>query len=466
VVSLRILNEEELLRNAVDLSDKEARYIALEALKAGVDAVDPRNAVKNFVRSDGYVLKIGNEDLSFNLNGVGRVVVVGGGKASGAMAEALEEVLDDRLDAGFVNVLKGTGADFKVRRVQLNEAGHPIPDEAGLEGSRKIIELLQGLHESDLVFCLISGGGSALMPLPAEGISLQDKKNVTNMLVNRSPATIEEINAVRKHLSVLKGGQLARLAYPATLISLILSDIVGDPLGSIASGPTAPDPTTFNDAVAVLKRYNLWADVPEPVHKRLEAGLRGDIPETPKPGDKVFDKTHNIIVGNNRLAASAACREAQKHGLHTLLLSSLIEGEARHVGTAYAGIAKEVVASGHPVQKPAAIIAGGETTVTVTGEGRGGRNQELTLSAALKMIGLKGAVIASIGTDGLDGPTDAAGAVVDGQTFNRARCMGLNPLDYLKKNDSYTFFKKLNDNIITGPTKTNVNDLAIIVVLR
>jgi len=457
-----IINEEELLGNAVLNEDREARRAILTILKAALYSVDPRVAITNHVRRTNSLLRIGN--MTFDLDGFERIFVVGGGKAGGAMAKALEEIVGDKLTEGFVNVLRGTKSSFKTRKILLNEAGHPIPDEDGVEGARRIIQLAHKAGERDLVICLISGGGSALMPLPAAGITLQDKQELTDALL-KCGATIDEINAVRKHVSGLKGGQLAEAAYPAALVSLILSDVVGDPLGTIASGPAAPDTTTFNDAISILKKYDLWKNVaPKVVKKRLEAGLRGEIPETPKPGDEVFEKTHNVIVGNNRTAALAACQEAKELGFNSLLLSSMVEGEARHVGTAYAGIMKEILDSNNPIPKPAVVIAGGETTVTVTGRGKGGRNQELVLSASLKMEGLRGVAIASIGTDGVDGPTDAAGAVADGQTLARAHDKKLDPKEFLTNNDSYHFFLKRGDLIFTGPTGTNVNDLTVLVV--
>jgi len=457
-----IVNEEELLGNAVLNEDIEARRAILTILKAALNPVDPRVAITNHVRRTNNLLRI--DDVTYNLDGFERIFVVGGGKAGGAMAEALEGIVGDRITVGLVNALRGSKSSVKTRKILLNEAGHPLPDEDGVEGARKIIQLADKAGERDLVICLISGGGSALMPLPAAGITLQDKRELTDALL-RCGATIDEINAVRKHVSGLKGGQLAEAAYPATLVSLILSDVVGDPLDTIASGPTAPDTTTFNDAISILKKYDLWKNVvPKTVKKRLEAGLRGEIPETPKPGDEVFDKTHNVIVGNNRTAALAACQEAKELGFNSLLLSSMVEGEARHVGTVYAGIMKEILDFSNPVPKPAVVIAGGETTVTVTGCGKGGRNQELVLSASLKIEGLRGVAIASVGTDGVDGPTDAAGAMADGQTIMRARDKRLDPKEFLMNNDSYHFFSKLGDLIFTGPTGTNVNDLTVLVV--
>ena len=457
-----IQNREEILRNAASSEDREARRVALNLLEAALRSIDPRTVIRSHVHRVVNTLRI--NDLTLDLNQFERVIVVGGGKACGAMAEELEMILGDYLTEGYVNVLQGTKRQFKTRKIVLNEAGHPIPDEAGLKGAERILQLADKADERDLVICLISGGGSALMPLPAGDITLRDKQALTDTLL-RCGATINEINAVRKHISRLKGGQLARAAHPATVISLILSDVVGDPLDTIASGPTAPDNTTFNDAVTVLRKYGLWKDAPKSIKQWLEAGLRGEIKETPKPGDKIFAKTYNIIVGNNRLAALAAYQKAEELGFNTLLLSTMIEGEARHVGTVYAGIMREIVSSGYPIKKPAVVVAGGETTVTVKGRGKGGRNQELVLSACLGIEGARGVVVASIGTDGIDGPTDAAGAIADGQTLRRARDRGLNPTDFLENNDSYHFFSQLGDLIFTGPTNTNVNDIAVMVIL-
>jgi len=458
-----IVNGEKLSKNALFEDDRKARETTLAILEAALKAVDPREVIRANVHVTDHTLHVGG--LVFDLEAYRRVFVVGGGKASGAMAEALEETVGDAITEGFVNVLRGTKSGFKTRRIFLNEAGHPIPDEAGVFGAKKIMQLVEKPEENDLVICLISGGGSALMPFPAVGITLQDKQRLTDALL-KCGATIDEINAVRKHISDLKGGNLARKAYPATLVSLILSDVVGDNLHTIASGPTTPDATTFEDAVSILKKYGLWeGTVPESIKSRLKAGLERNIPETPKPGDKVFDRTHHVIVGNNRLAAATACRKAESLGFNSLLLSTMIEGEARHVGTAYAGIVREIAASNRPVSKPAVVVAGGETTVTVTGQGKGGRNQELVLSASLKIGGLRGVVVASIGTDGIDGPTDAAGAVADGQTTARAWGMGLIPEQFLSNNDSYGFFSKTSDLIFTGPTGTNVTDLAVMVVV-
>ena len=280
---MMIINQEELLENAVLNEDKEARKAVLTILEAALHSVDPRVAIRNHVCRTNNLLRI--DDTTFDLNKFENIFVVGGGKAGGAMAEALETALGKRLSKGYVNVLRGTKSVFKTQKIFLNEAGHPIPDEDGVKGARKIIQLVSEASENDLVICLISGGGSALMPLPAADITLRDKQMLTDALL-RCGATINEINAVRKHISELKGGQLAEAAYPATVVSLILSDVAGDPLDTIASGPTSPDVTTFNDAIIALKKYNLWqSTVPESTKKWLEAGLKGEIPETPKPGD-------------------------------------------------------------------------------------------------------------------------------------------------------------------------------------
>jgi len=418
--------------------------------------------VKSGVQLKGSVLKVGS--ISVDLEEYDRVFVVGAGKASGAMAEAVEEILGDRIIDGLVNVQKGTAQSFRTKRIRLNEAGHPIPDEGGLKGARNITKLLADVKESDLVISLISGGGSALLPLPVDNITLAEKQDVTNSLL-RCGATIDEVNIVRKHVSGIKGGRLARHTYPATLICLLISDVVGDPLPSIASGPTVPDPSTYSDAIGILKRYDVWESLPQAIRQHLNRGLEGKAPESPKPGDPHFKKVHNIILGSNRIALKAAGAKAMELALTPTTLSSFVEGEARHVGTVIASLARETAVSESFLRRPIAVLMGGETTVAVTGSGRGGRNQELVLSASLRINGLEGVAIASAGTDGLDGSTDAAGAIVDGSTARRAQEEGMNPVDYLDNNDSYHFFRDLEDLIITGPTGTNVNDVMILVSL-
>jgi glycerate-2-kinase len=327
-----------------------------------------------------------------------------------------------------------------------------------------MLELVEQAEKDDLVVCLISGGGSSLMPLPRGEITIEDKKHITNALL-KCGATINEINTVRKHISDFKGGWLAKKAYPATILNLILSDVVGDPLDFIASGPTVPDSTTFCDAIGILKKYALWSGTPEAIRKVLSDGEKGKIPETPKAGDEAFKRVFNVVIGNSRLACLAACDVLKAEGLSTVLLTATMEGEARHVGILLASVGREVTVSGNPVSKPAGIVAGGETTVTVVGKGLGSRNQEIALAAGLKIRGLDGVVVASLSTDGVDGPTDAAGAIADGKTVTRALEAEMKPEDFLVNNDSYHFFEKLGDLLFTGPTGTNVNDVSVIVVV-
>ncbi len=455
-----IKNREELINNGETQRDKMARELAIKSFESALKAADPRQIIKSRLLLRDSVLRV--DEYSFDLGKFKSVYVVGGGKASGFMAEALEKVLGRRITAGFVNVIHGE--TNKTSIIKLHGANHPVPDEAGVEGTRKMLDLVEASTADDLVICLISGGGSSMMPLPRGGISLSDKREITDLLL-RSGATITEINTVRKHISDFKGGWLAKKAYPATVLNLILSDVMGDPLDFIASGPTVPDSTTFHDAVSVLRKYDLWARSPPSVTKVLSDGEKGLVPETPKASDEAFKRVHNVVVGNNRLVSQAACTEFKSAGLNTLLLTSMMEGEARHVGTFLSSIAREVYVSDNPVHKPGAVVAGGETTVTVTGKGKGGRNQEVALAAAMKLGNLDGVAVASLTTDGVDGPTDAAGAIVDGKTLAKAKRMGLSLDKFLAANDSYNFFSKISDLIFTGPTGTNVNDISLIVIL-
>jgi len=455
-----IKNKEALLSNAQSERDKIARRIALNAIEEALKAVDPKRIIFSRVSLEGESLKI--DDYKIDLSSYKRIFVLGGGKASGAMAEALELILNDRIDDGVIVIPKGTANDHRLNHIKLHESSHPIPDESSVSGAMKILELAKEAEEGDLVICLISGGGSSLMALPKEGISLEDKQRMTNMLL-KSGATINEINAVRKHISSFKGGQLAEAIHPADLIGLLLSDVLGDPLDVIASGPTVPDSSTFGDAISILRRYGLWEKAPKSIKRILLNGAAGRIPETPKRDNPIFEKVKNIVIGNNRLACTAALRRIKEEGLNVLFLTSFMEGESRHIGTFFGALGRELIASDKPIPSPAGIVAGGETTVTVTGNGIGGRNQEIALSAALKIAGANGMVLASASTDGIDGPTDAAGAIVDGNTVRRSRELGLNPMDYLNNNDSYTYFSKLNDLIITGPTRTNVCDITILI---
>ena len=459
---VKVLNKQELLGNAFSSTNRKAREIVLDAIEALLDEVDPKKVVKSHVRLANETLIAGEK--SFDLSSFNNILVVGGGKASGFMAEALEEILGDRIKRGLIVVPKGTSGKYKTKRTAFHEASHPIPDNSSVEGARKIVNLVSHAKENDLVICLISGGGSSLMALPRTGILLEDKQKVTDLLL-KCGATINEINTVRKHISAFKGGQLAKTAYPATILGLLLSDVLGDPLDVIASGPTVPDSSTFEEAVKILKRYDMLKKIPGSIKKVLLEGEKGLIDETPKKGDPIFEKVHNVVIGNNRLACQAAIKAMKKSGLNTMFLSSFLEGEAREVGTALAALAKEVLASGNPLPPPVGIVVGGETTVTVTGRGKGGRNQELALAAALRIEGLDKVVIASVSTDGVDGPTDAAGALVDGETMRHSKGLGLEAGMFMKNNDSYEFFSRVGGLIYTGPTGTNVNDVTMIIVL-
>ena len=439
---------------------REARALALHSLECALNAAEPKQLLVSKLKLQDSRLLV--DGCCFDLQKFRNIYVVGGGKAGGSMAQALEGVLGKYITSGIINVPYGLGRSSGI--VELHETSHPVPDEAGVEGTRRMMAIAEKAEEDDLLICLISGGGSSLMPLPSEGLSLNDKQELTKTLL-KSGAAISEINAVRKHLSAFKGGWLARKAFPATILNLILSDVVGDPLDSIASGPTVPDLSTFKDAINVIKKHGLWADAPSDVRKVLTEGTRGQIEETPKPGDEAFRKVCSIVIGNNRTASLGALDYLKSKGLNALLLSTSLEGEAKYLGPILASVAREIGVSGNPVRKPSGIVAGGETTVAVKGRGVGGRNQELALSAATKISGIKGCVVASMSTDGVDGPNDAAGAIVDCCTLQRAKELGLAPEKFLERNDSYRFFSKLGDLIFTGPTTTNVNDVSVIVVL-
>jgi len=420
------------------------RRQALSIFRAALAAADPVDAVLRHLRG---------RDFSRFRN----IYVVGAGKAGASMALAAERALGRRITAGLVNVKYGSSV--RLRRIELNPCGHPIPDAAGVSGSTRIAEVAARAGKDDLVLCLVSGGASALLPLPPDPVTLAEKQATTQLLL-ACGANIHEFNCVRKHLSRIKGGQLARLAAPAAVESLLLSDVIGDDLDVIGSGPTAPDASTFADALAILETYGLVARVPASVRQRIERGARGELPDTPKAGDPIFRRVCNVLVGNNRLALDAAARRARSLGFRTLVLASEIQGETREIARMHAAIAREIVMASRPAKPPACIVTGGETTVTLRGDGLGGRNQEFVLAAALEIAGLPDVVVLSAGTDGSDGPTDAAGAIADGDTVRR------NPeaRRYLDRNDSYRYFQSLGDLVITGPTDTNVMDVRIILV--
>lgn len=424
--------------------------------RAALDAADPRAAIQRAIQRNGKRLRVQNREYALSR----RVFVIGFGKAGAAMAQAVEEIFPD-IEHGVVIVKYEHLAPL--RKIELCQAGHPLLDENSLRGTQKILDVLKAATPDDLIVCLISGGGSALLELPVAGISLADFRAATDVLL-RAGATINELNTVRKHLSQVKGGQLARRANGAPIVSLILSDVIGSPLDTIASGPTAPDSTTFADALNIIDRRNLRTQLPASVVEHLERGARNEFPDTPKADDEIFARVQNVVIADNALACDAAANRARALGYNTLLLSTFVQGEACQVAKVFVAIAKEIAQTNRPVARPACVIAGGETTVTVRGQGTGGRNQELALAAAIEIAGMHAprVVVLSGGTDGTDGPTDAAGAIVDGGTFARARERGIDARKFLADNDAYNFFAPLGDLLMTGPTNTNVNDVIVV----
>jgi hydroxypyruvate reductase len=437
----------------------QLRRAARQVLDAAIAAGDAGRLTRRALVRDRSSLRVG--DRAFELGRVRRVIVVGAGKASGTMAEAAEAVLDGVPLEGLVAVKERRAPG--PRRIRVVESGHPIPDARGEAAADEILRLAGDAGPEDLVLCLISGGGSALTPSPVPGVTLAEKQAVTRLLLECG-ATISELNAVRKHLSRVKGGRLVRAAHPAPVVSLLLSDVIGDPLDVIASGPTAPDPTTYGDALSVLDRFGLRDRVPPTVRAHLEAGARGEVADTPKPGDPALAGVTNVVIGNNGLVVEAAVAEARRLGLAPCLLTRSLQGEAREVARAFAAILDEIARSGSPVGRPACLIAGGETTVTVRGRGTGGRCQEFALALAPELAAMRDVAALAAGTDGSDGPTDAAGAVVDPTTLARARGAGLDVWRALAENDSHPFFAALGDLVVTGPTGSNLMDVYLGVV--
>ncbi|MDZ7697962.1 MAG: glycerate kinase [Deltaproteobacteria bacterium] len=447
-----------------DVALQQLREAAGDIFRASLAPVDPYGAVKNFVRVQGHTLILGKEGrdpVELDMERFDRISIVGGGKATAPMARAVEDLLKAQIKSGMITVKYGFTDTLK--RTRIVEAGHPVPDEAGVEGTRTILDFLKKAGESDLIFSLISGGGSALLCQPAAHISLAEKQALTRALLECG-ASIDEINTVRKHISASKGGQMARAAAPATVVNLMLSDVVGDKMDVIASGPFVPDPSTFDQALSILKKYGIEG-ASDTVYHHVEAGVKGEINETPKADDPVFKRVFNFIVGSNIMALKAAAQKAEALGYAPLILSSLIEGETRDVALFHTVILKEMLRSQNPIKPPACVISGGETTVTIKGKGLGGRNQEFCLAAALDLTGLDPRVVVlSGGTDGNDGPTDAAGAVVDPHTVARGKALGLDAGAFLDDNNAYHYFEKTGELLITGPTNTNVMDVRLLLV--
>ncbi len=434
---------------------RNLRSDAQKIFRAAVTAADPTQAVLSHLRLAKDTLIAGRR--RYDLSSFNNIYVIGAGKAGTSMSSAIEKLLGKKISDGLINIKDGHLAPL--RRIRLYEASHPLPNQNGVDGALQILEIARAAGPRDLVICLISGGASALLPAPTDGLTLNDKQRVTALLL-ACGATIHEINAVRKHLSSIKGGQLAQAVFPATLLTLILSDVIGDDLSVIGSGPTVPDPSTFADALNILLKYDLLKKIPARALRILQAAKQ----ETPKPADPLFRKSQTIIVGSNRQAMEAAAKTARQLGYKPLVLSTTIEGETRDIAGMHVAIAREVRASGQPLRAPACLLSGGETTVTLRGQGKGGRNQEFSLAAALHLADVPNTLVLSAGTDGSDGPTIAAGAFADTTTLARADALGMNASDFLARNDSFSFFEKLGDLLITGPTNTNVMDVRIVLL--
>lgn len=443
----------------IEVPQARVRGIFSRLFKAALGAGDPYGAMLRSIRLQKGVLLAG--PYRYRLSRYRRIVAIGAGKASARMAQALEHVLGTFLQSGLVVVKYGHGAATKT--IQILEAGHPVPDQEGLLAGRRLLDLVTALTDEDLLIVLLSGGASSLLPAPVNGLTLEDKQQTTQLLL-RSGATIQEMNTVRKHLSSLKGGQLAATT-KAQVLTFLLSDVIGDDIGTIGSGPTAPDDTTFGDAWAIVQDYHLDRTIPQSVRRHLLRGVQGRISETPTSKSVVFKRVRHHIIGGNSAAVDAVSGAAITSGLQPMVLSSTLTGEAREVAKVFGSMAREIAYRARPLRRPCCLLAGGELTVAVTGKGRGGRAQEFALAAAGEIAGLKNVWIAGFATDGSDGPTDVAGAVVSGNTMACAQQKGLDVARALRQNDAYPFFQKAGGHISTGPTGTNVNDLYLLLAL-
>lgn len=435
------------------------RNDVLKIFKTGIAAVDPVSCVKQHCRLEDQILRINGHE--FNITLYRRIIIMGAGKASAFMAKAIEDILGDLVTSGRIITKYGHGLSLK--RIEVSEAGHPIPDENGLEAAKAMLDLARSADRETLVICLLSGGGSALMPCPADGITLSDKQETTDILI-RCGASIDEINIIRKHLSGIKGGRLAKAVFPATLVCLVISDVIGNDLSTIASGPAVPDPSTALDCLDIISSYGIASQLPSTVIRHLKRSTEVNRTETPKPSDPVFKGISHKIVADNTAALDAAKKTAQKLGYHCRIHTAALDGDTGKAARLHTDMAKKLLTteSSGTTQKPCCVLSGGETTNTVTGKGKGGRNMEFALHCINDIAGLERTVILSCGTDGTDGPTDAAGAIVDHKSLSKAKGLNLDPALYIKDNDSYHFFKKTGELVKTGPTHTNVMDLKII----
>jgi glycerate 2-kinase len=442
-----------------------ARSLLTNLFLAAVASVDPARLVRVALRrgSEGIALSVGDESSILPWSSIERIFLVGGGKAGRPMAQAAVSALEGKVATGAIAVPKGEGGSLDA--VRLIETGHPLPDEGSREAAQAMLDVVSRAGENDLVIALISGGGSAMISAPPEGVSSPDKEAVFRLLL-RSGADITEFNTVRKHLSRVKGGRMAHAAYPARVWALMLSDVPGDDPSIIASGPFSPDPATYGDARKILVERKLYDAIPDAVRAHIESGVSGRIPETPKPGDPALKRVTLAVIGSNRVAIDAAADAARNEGLDTVrILPGFLRGEARECARTFVEELRKARESAPPT-RAVVLIAGGETTVTVRGKGKGGRNQEFVLSAAVEMDGMPGMAVLSCGTDGVDGPTDAAGGFADGTTVSRAAAAGLSLKAHLDRNDAYPFLQALSDLVVTGPTGTNVTDIAIGIAVR
>ncbi len=435
----------------------DSRQIAVDIFLSGVESVKPDNLINRFVSVSDDILRI--ENLLFELSELKNIYVVGAGKASALMAQATESILKSKITAG--HIVTKYHHSVPLKYIKITEAGHPVPDENGIFGTEQILSIVQNAGKDDLVICLISGGGSALLADVPDGCTLADLKSLNSILL-KSGATINEMNCIRKHLSNVKGGQLAKAASPARVVSLILSDVIGDPLDVIASGPTAPDPGTFAEALAIIDKYNIREEIPEQIIRILIEGLENKRPETLKESDQVLRQTSNLIIGTNKLALSTAKEKAESFGYETSIITNTLEGDVEDVAHYLVQMAKNTQIRNRG--KKTCLLFSGEPTVKVTGNGLGGRNQHLALICAALLRDVPGITLLSGGTDGSDGPTDAAGAVADSSTSLNAIAHNLDMQRFIRANDAYHFFKTEGGLLITGPTQTNVMDLMVVLI--
>jgi len=449
------------VQNAAELlshGNRELRKAALDIIEYALAGADPYKATRALVEVQDDTLAVG--DLRFDLSPDRRIFLLGAGKATFPIAKALEDILGDRITNGVIVCKYGQRGTLS--RSNLHLAGHPIPDESGLEASHKALALARQTRPGDIVLGCVTGGSSALFPLPVDGVPLEDKKTVNKLLLNCG-ANIIEINAVRKHLSQIKGGRLAKAIHPqANLINLTVSDVIGDPLDYITD-PTVPDTSTFEDARATLTKYDLWEKAPASVAGFLKTA--GPEQETPKEADLADYNRHDFVIVKGDAACEGAAEKAKALGFNTMILSTMLEGESKELGRTFAAIAREILRNHRPLTPPCAVIGGGETTVRIDGNaGDGGPNQEFACSASLEIDGIGNVVVVGLDTDGTDGPTDMAGTVVDNMTVSRARAEGVDLFACLKQHDVTPAFQKLGDSIDTGATGTNVNDLKFMII--